>query len=114
MKEHSQVGPNSAENGTSDETSPGITIEAIIAMVSYLESEIQPRNPIAAYFLARCRSSLLQDILNNQDLRAKHSLAGPVAARAPIKAVKECEQSPQAAAARMALQYLDKGILKPE
>lgn len=58
MVEHSQIDQKSAAYLPANETCPGTTIEAIIAMVSYLQSETQPHNPIAAYFLEMCRFSL--------------------------------------------------------
>lgn len=58
MNEHSQMDQKSAAYPPVNETSPGARIEAIIAMVSYLQSEMQPHNPIAAYFLEMCRFSL--------------------------------------------------------
>jgi hypothetical protein len=47
-----------------NETVTGTRIEDIIAIVSDLESETPPHNPVAAYFLEMCRFSLL-----NPDLR---------------------------------------------
>ena len=58
MNEHSQMDQKSAAYPPANETSPGARIEAIIAMVAYLQSEMQPHNPIAAYFLEMCRFSL--------------------------------------------------------
>ncbi len=58
MNAHNQVEENSAETHTVNQTDTGATIEAIIAMVSYLQSEIQPHNSIAAYFLDMCSFSL--------------------------------------------------------
>lgn len=58
MNEHSQIDQNSVGYPPANETCPGTRIEAIIAMVSYLQSETQPHNPIAAYFLEMCRFSL--------------------------------------------------------
>jgi len=58
MNAHNQVEENSADTNTVNQTDTGTTIEAIIAMVSYLQSEIQPHNSIAAYFLDMCSFSL--------------------------------------------------------
>ena len=75
MNSHKQVDQNSHDPHAAGETGTSISIEAIIAMVSHLESEIRPRNPIAAYFLERCRCALLQNSLNNLDCNVKHKLA---------------------------------------
>lgn len=62
---------NGADNRTADEPPIQPTIEAMIAMVSFLESAVRPHNAIAAYFLERCRCALQQDLLNKQHGRIK-------------------------------------------
>ncbi len=58
MNEHSQFDQRRADYPPANEICAGARIEAIIAMVSYLQSETQPHNPVAAYFLEMCRFSL--------------------------------------------------------
>ncbi len=58
MNGHNQIEENSAETHTVNQTDTGASIEAIVALVSYLQSEIQPHNSIAAYFLDMCSFSL--------------------------------------------------------
>ena len=58
MNEHSQIDQKRASSPPANETCAGARIEAIISMVSYLQAETQPHNPIAAYFLEMCRFSL--------------------------------------------------------
>jgi hypothetical protein len=60
MDKYNQIDKDRAENHAANETSSSATTDAILAMVSYLQSETELHNPIAAYFLAMCRLSLLQ------------------------------------------------------
>jgi hypothetical protein len=64
---NNDVDQKGAQSRTANETAIQPTMEAMIAMVSYLESAIRPHNAIAAYFLERCRCALLQDVLNDHD-----------------------------------------------
>ncbi len=63
MNGHNKVDQPSAEKHTANETNTGTTIDAIITMMSYLQSETQPHNPVAAYFLEMSRFSLLNPYL---------------------------------------------------
>jgi hypothetical protein len=71
MNEHRRGNRGRAENHKATETSMHPPIEAIIAMLSYLEFEILAHNPMAAYFLTRCRSLLLEPALNNPNPSTK-------------------------------------------
>ena len=63
MNQHSQIDQNNAGHRT-NETDAGSRIDAIVELVSYLQSETQSHNPIAAYFLEMCRFSLLNPDLS--------------------------------------------------
>lgn len=64
MNRHHNDDRTYAVKHTATEPGTGTKIEDLIAIVSHLQSETQPHNPIAAYFLEMCRFSLL-----NPDLR---------------------------------------------
>jgi hypothetical protein len=71
MNKHRTGNKDGAGNHEATGTSMRPTIEAIIAMLSYLEIEILAHSPMAAYFLARCRSLLLEPALNNANASTK-------------------------------------------
>jgi hypothetical protein len=71
MNEHGNGNQNGGEHHKATRTSIRPTVEAIIAMLSYLEIEILAHSPMAAYFLTRCRSLLLERALNNPNPSTK-------------------------------------------
>jgi|GEM_PF-2485231 hypothetical protein len=57
---------NGVQAGITDDAVEHMSIDGIVSLLSLVESGIQQRNPIAAYFLGRCKCALLQDALNRQ------------------------------------------------